>query len=222
MTIRHKVLAGSFVLLILCLLLPSWLPNAPGMAFLNANSLGLAVLFVAIFSGLIISGEPVLNFTKVMQNHVAWPTFFLCTSAILIGSVLTAENTGISACLNVVLTPLFSGMNTVTFVIVLMVLMMILTNLCNSLVIGMIMQPVILSFCTTNGVNAAPIVTLSIFFVLSCAMETPAASPFAAMLFGNKDWLDSKDVYKYCGLLILMELVLVLVVGIPLTNLFMG
>ena len=222
MTIRQKVLGISFVVYVLAMLLPSWLPNAPVLSFLGANSLGLAVLFVGILSGLMITGEPVMKLGAVLEKHVAWPSFFLCTAAILIGSVLTSENTGISAFLNVILTPIFSGMNTVTFIIVLMALMMVLTNLCNSLVIGMIMQPVILSFCTTNGVNAAPIVTLSIFFVLSCAMETPAASPFAAMLFGNKDWLDSKDIYKYCGLLILMELVLVLVVGIPLTNLFMG
>ena len=58
--------------------------------------------------------------------------------------------------------------------------------------------------------------------VLSCAMETPAASPFAAMLFGNKEWLEAKDIYKYCGMIILLEFALVLVIGIPMMNLFMG
>ena len=157
-----------------------------------------------------------------MKTNVAWSSFFLCTSAILIGSVLTAENTGISGFLNQLLVPMFSNMNSFTFIIFLMVVLCVLTNVCNSLVIGMILQPVILSYCTTTGINAAPIVSLSIFFVLSCAMETPAASPFAAMLFGNKEWLEAKDIYKYCGMIILLEFALVLIIGIPMMNIFMG
>lgn len=222
MTLRQKILSGTFCVYVLLMLLPSWVPQLPGMAFLSANSLGLALVFVAILSAIHVQGEPVLKFGRVMTTQIAWPSFFLIVAAILIGNVLTAENTGISAFLNVVLSPIFSGMSTVAFVIVMMILLMILTNLCNSLVVGMIMQPVILNFCMTNGINAAPIVTLSIFFVLSCAMVTPAASPFAAMMFGNKDWLDAKDIYKYGAAIVLLELVLILVIGIPLSNLFMG
>lgn len=222
MTVPQKVLAASFIVYVLCMLLPSWIPTFPGMAFLSANSLGLCLVFVAILSAVHIQGQPVMKFGKLMSTQIAWPSFFIIVAAILIGNVLTAESTGISAFLNVILSPIFSGMSTVVFVIVMMVLLMVLTNLCNSLVVGMIMQPVILNFCTTNGINAAPIVTLSIFFVLSCAMVTPAASPFAAMMFGNKDWLDAKDIYKYGAAIVLLELVLILVVGIPLTNLFMG
>ncbi|MDE6260606.1 MAG: citrate transporter [Oscillospiraceae bacterium] len=222
MNTLQKVLSIAFCVYVLAMLLPSWLPNAPGMAFLSANSLGLCLIFVAVLAAVHISGEPVIKIGKVITTQVSWPTYFLVTAAILIGSVLTSENTGISAFLNVILTPMFSGMNTVIFIIVLMILLMVLTNLCNSLVIGMILQPVILSFCTTNGVNAAPIVTLSIFLVLSCAIVTPAASPFAAMLFGNKERLDSKDIYKYGSILVLVELVGILVIGIPLTNIFMG
>ena len=222
LTVRQKVLAYSFVVLILCMLLPCWFPKAPVLSFLGANSMGLALVFVALLCALHIENKPVLDFLPVMEKQVAWPSYFIIVAAILISSVLTAESTGITAFLNHILSPIFSGMNTVTFTIVLMFLMMILTNLCNSFVIGVVLQPVILSFCMANGINAAPIVALSIFFVLSNAMVTPSASPFAALLFGNKDWLDAKDVYKYCGLLALLEFVLVLVIGIPLSNLFMG
>lgn len=222
LTLRQKVLAYSFAVLILCMLLPCWFPNAPVLSFLGDNSMGLALLFVALLCALRIGGKPVLDFLPVMEKQVAWSSYFIIVAAILISSVLTSENTGITAFLNHILSPIFSGMNTLTFTIVLMILMMVLTNLCNSFVIGVVLQPVMLSFCTANGINAAPIVSLSIFFVLSNAMVTPSASPFAAIMFGNKDWLDAKDIYKYCGLLALMELVLVLVIGIPMTNIFMG
>ena len=222
MTIHQKVLSITFVIYVLCMLLPSWIPTAPGMAVLKANSTGLAAIFVSLLSALQIKGKSVIDFQATMKNNVAWSTFFLCTSAILIGSVLTAENTGISGFLNQLLVPMFSNMNSFTFIIFLMVVLCVLTNVCNSLVIGMILKPVILTYSQATGVNAAPIVAMSIFFVLSCAMETPAASPFAAMLFGNKEWLKSTDIYKYCGILILFEFALVLVIGVPYANLLLG
>jgi sodium-dependent dicarboxylate transporter 2/3/5 len=80
------------------------------------------------------------------------------------------------------------------------------------------MQPVILTFCNAAGINPAPIISLMIFAVLSSACATPAASPFAAMLFGNKEYLSSGDVYKFSGLFVIIEVIFVLVVGIPFFN----
>lgn len=63
--------------------------------------------------------------------------------------------------------------------------------------------------------NPAPLVALLIIFVLSSAGITPAASPYAAMLHGNKEWLQSKDVYKYASIFVVLELVLICAIGIP-------
>ena len=120
--------------------------------------------------------------------------------------------------LNVILSPIFSGMSVTVFTIVLMLVTVLLTNISNSLVIGMILQPVILTYCATANVNPAPIITLTIFTVLLSAACTPAASPFAAMLFGNKEYLTSGDVYKYSLTFVLVEVVLILLVGIPFIN----
>ena len=108
-------------------------------------------------------------------------------------------------------------MSSVTFCLMLMVITVILTNLCNSLVIGMLLQPVIATFCLTSGMNPAPLVALLIIFVLSSAGITPAASPFAEMLHGNKDWLEPKYVYQYASIFVLIELVIICAVGIPVS-----
>ena len=83
----------------------------------------------------------------------------------------------------------------------------------------MILQPVVLTYCATAGVNPAPIITLLIFTVLLTAACTPAASPFAAMLFGNKEWLDSGSVYKYSLTIVAVEAILIIALGIPYINL---
>ena len=85
----------------------------------------------------------------------------------------------------------------------------------------MILQPVVLTYCANASVNPAPLITLLIFTVLSTAACTPAASPFAAMLFGNKKWLATGDVYKYSCTFVAAETIYMLTAGLALINLFM-
>lgn len=221
MDMSQKVCGVSLIIFIAIMLLPSIFPNAPVLSFLNNNSYALGIPLVIVLSLLKFDDSPVLNFSEVMGKEFAWPTYWLCTSAILLGSVLTNEATGITAFLNTVLSPLFTGMSVMTFSVILLVVTVVLTNICNSLVIGMILQPVVLTYCATASVNPAPMITLLIFTVLLSASVTPAASPFAAMLFGNKEYLTSGEVYKYSLTYVVVELLLIIVIGIPLVNLLL-
>ena len=217
----QKIYGVSLVVFIFCMLVPSLLPTVPVLSFLYQNSLLVPVALTVILCLLRGEDGPVLDMQSVMGKDFAWPTFWLCTAAIYLGGVLTNEATGITPFLNTVLSPIFTGMSGAVFTIVLLLVTVVLTNICNSLVIGMIMQPVVLTYCVSAGVNPAPIITLLIFTVLLSAACTPAASPFAAMLFGNKEYLTSGDVYKYATTFVLVELVIILVIGIPFINLLL-
>ena len=219
MSKAQKVYGIFLGIFIFCMLVPSLLPNAPILGFINQNSLAVPIVLVAILVLIQFEDGSVLRFSAVMGKDFAWPTYFLCTSAILIGGVVTNESTGVTAFLNTILSPIFSQMSGSMFAIVLLISVVVLTNVCNSLVIGMILQPVVLTYCATAGVNPAPLITLLIFTVLLTAACTPAASPLAAMLFGNKEYLTSSDVYKYTSVIVAVELVVILVLGIPLVNL---
>lgn len=219
MDVRQKMISAGFLVLILAMLLPSLLPFLPGMAFLSQNSIGFALLAVAVLAAIRIKGRSVLEVPQVMSTNFNWGAYFIIVAAILLGSVLTSDSTGVSAFLGVVLSPIFQGMSPVVFTILLMVFAVVLTNLCNSLVIGMILQPVIVTYCTQSGANPAPIVTLLIIFVLLSAAITPAASPFSAILHSNKDWVPTKYVYRYTIPFVVLELIIVLLIGVPLANL---
>lgn len=218
----QKIYGYALGVFIFMMLVPTLLPNVPVLSFLNKNSIVIALGFVAAMILLKDDeGKPVLNMGPTMGQDFAWPTFYLCTVAILIGSVLTNESTGITAFLNVVLGPVFNGMSTTVFTVALLLIAVVLTNICNSLVIGMILQPVVLTFCAGAGINPAPIISLLTFTVLLSAACTPAASPFAAMLFANKEWLNNSDVYKYATTMVVVELILILAVGLPLFNILL-
>lgn len=217
----QKTYGIFLVLFVFLMLVPSLLPNLPILSFFSANSLVIATILVMVLCLIKVEDGPVLKLNEVMGKDFAWPTFWLCTAAIYIGSVLTNETTGITPFLNTILSPIFSGMSGTIFTIVLLLVAIVLTNICNSLVIGMILQPVVLTYCVTAGVNPAPIITLLIFTVLLTAACTPAASPFAAMLFGNKEYLASSDVYKYATTFVLVEAAIILIIGIPFINLLL-
>lgn len=218
----QKIYGLTLCAFIFFMLVPTLLPSVPFFGFIKANSFAVAVAVVFVVVLLRDEeGAPVLRMGPTMGKHMAWPTYFLCVAAILLGSVLTNESTGITPFLNAILGPIFNGMSGTTFTVALLVICILLTNISNSLVIGMILQPVVLTFCAANGVNPAPIISLLTFTVLMTAACTPAASPFAAMLFGNKEWLTSGDVYKYATVMVLLEAVFVLVIGIPYINILM-
>lgn len=221
MNMSQKTYGYALILFIVMMLVPSLFPNFPVLSFLNTNSYVIGTVLVIVLSLLKFDDDPVLKFNEVMGKEFAWPTYWLCTSAILLGTVLTNESTGITTFLSTVLSPLFTGMSVTTFTIFILVITVLLTNICNSLVIGMILQPVALTYCASAAVNPAPIIALMIFTVLLSASVTPAASPFAAMLFGNKEYLSSGEVYKYSLTYVIVELLLIIVIGIPFINLIL-
>ena len=162
-----------------------------------------------------------MDIPKVISNNVSWGSYFIIVAAVLLGSVLTNPSTGVSAFLAYILSPIFQGMSPAVFIILILALGGVLTNICNSLVIGMILQPIIMTYCIQTGADARPIVTLMIQFVLLSAAVTPAASPFAAILHSNKEWVPTKYVYQYTIPFVILELIIVLVIGVPLANLLM-
>ena len=218
----QKIYGVALIAFICLMLFPSLLPNLPVLSFFNANSYVTCTVLVLILVALKDEeGKPILNFSAVMAKDFAWPTFWLCAVAILIGSVLTNESTGITVFLNTILAPVFNGMSGKVFAVVFLLLTILLTNICNSLVIGMIMQPVVLTYCASTGMNPAPYITLLIFTVLLTAACTPAGSPFAAMMFGN-DRIGSAEVYKRTLVWVAVETVLILVIGIPFATMLLG
>ena len=83
---------------------------------------------------------------------------------------------------------------------------------------GVLLMPVVQAFAVQNGSNSMAIATIMIF-ALHVAILTPAASPYAAVLFANKNWVDAKDVFRYGSIFFVCMAVFYLVAGIPILNL---
>ena len=221
MSMQQKLYSACFVLVILGLMLPSLFPSLPGLSTLKPAVYGIAMFMAAVMAAIRVKGEPLMDIPKILSTNVSWGSYFIIMAAVLLGSVLTNPATGVSAFLEYMLSPIFNGMSPTVFIILLLVMGGVLTNVCNSLVIGMILQPIIVTYCAQTGADPRPLVTLMIQFVLLSAAVTPAASPFAAILHSNKEWIPTKYVYQYTLPIVLIELVITLVIGLPLANILL-
>lgn len=220
MSLPQKIIAWSFVGLLLFMLVPSLFPNVPFMVFLDNNSTCAPMLLMAILCAVRVEGKPVVNFMDCAKNQFSWTTYFLSVTAIFFGTVLTNDSIGLTDCLDAVLTPVLSHVPSSVFMVLVVLLAALLTNVGNSIVMGLLLLPIVYTYSVNFNVDSMPIVILLTFVVNATAAMTPAASAFSAIMFGNSKWLNPKDIYKYGAVFVAVELIITLFVGIPLVNLF--
>ena len=220
MTRTQKIYFAVLWLYMLSLLIPNMLPAAwPIIALLNKiGVIGITLLYIVALCLIQDQGEPIFQFKRLAGKYLTWDIYFLCSSALVVSSALTAPQTGIKDFIVLMLDPLFGGRSVLTFSIILIIFSVLITNVAANAVMGIVLMPVVYIFATNLGANPAAlavIVTMS----LHVAMLTPAASPVAAILHGTTEWARAQDIYKYCGLVVCATILIYIVIGIPLANL---
>lgn len=217
MNLLQKLVLADFAFYAIWLLLPSFLPagNALGM-FLKNNHLSGSLVAVLLLTVVFIQGKRVCNI-QVTNSKFPWQVFFLIAVAMLLGGVMTGPGTNVSLYLEYSLRNLLNGLNPTMFTIAVAAIGIIFTNFCNSVVLGLMLTPVLLAVAAAFSINAAPMMSCFIYAVLIAAC-TPAASPFAATLFGLQDWITSKEAAVYATMASAVVFVVICVIGLPLAN----
>lgn len=186
-------------------------------AFLGRTSL-LAPLVALFIVGFIhLHGKPIADLSETAVAY-PWRIFLLIATAMLLGDAMTGKGTNVTIYMEYVLRGALEGFGYVPLCIAVVLLGITCTNFCNSVVLGLVLTPVLLAMCNAFGMNAGPLMACFIYAVLIAAC-TPAASPFAAMLFGNSRWLSPKEIVTYSVSASLLVACVVIVIGIPLAML---
>ena len=211
----------AFALFACWILLPGIIgkDNVVG-AFLAKNSL-LAPLVALFLVGFVhLHSKPIADISETATAY-PWRIFLLIAVAMLLGDAMTGKGTNVTIYMEYMLRNALSGFGYVPLCIAVILLGISCTNFCNSVVLGLVLTPVLLAMCNAFGMNAGPLMACFIYAVLIAAC-TPAASPFAAMLFGNSRWLSPKEIVTYSVSASLLIAGVVIVVGIPLAMLIFG
>lgn len=220
MTLQQKILFGCLFGYLILILLPSILPKTIGfVAVLNKiGPWGVVMAFIVGLCLFKVDNKPIIDFKEIIGRYVTWDVYFLVAMAMVVSGALTQKGTGIKELITQGLNPILGGQSPFVFALILLVFSMLITNVANNGVMGVILCPIIYTFAQQNGTNPIAITT-AVIFALHIAILTPAASPYAAILIGNKEWVDQKDVVKYGSVILITMLALFLLVGMPLANL---
>ena len=221
LTANQKILLAVFFFYAMWLLLPSLIgkENAVG-AFLTRNTMAGSAVAVLLICIIPVKGRPVADIC-VSNAVYPWRVFFLIAFAMLLGGAMTAKGTNVALWMECAMRSMLSGFSVSALTIAVILLGISLTNFCNSVVLGLVLTPVLLAVSHAFGFSAAPIMACFIFAVLIAAC-TPAASPFAALLFGNTKWVSKTDMIKHSVIASAVVAGVIIIVGMPLASLIFG
>lgn len=200
MTLRQKLVLILFVILMVFMLLPSFLPAESVLrTYLNMlSNTGKVLVLYAFMCVIRIDGKPLIDVGKALKNSVAWEMVIMVGFISQLATFISSDDCGIKSSLAEFISPLALGHGTLFFTIMVLFLCMFVTNFMNNGPIAIIMMSVAVSMADSIGANLMALCVGCILFS-QLAYATPIASPFSAMLFSNKDWIRPKDVYYYGG-----------------------
>ncbi|MFI3270612.1 MAG: citrate transporter [Pseudomonadota bacterium] len=223
MDLRQKILAAVLAGFFILVLLPTLIPNTIiGMGLLSKmGPLGVAIAFVAGLCLFKVDGKPLMNFKEAAGKHVVWDVYLLVAMAMAISKAMTAEGMGITPFMMQNLDPILGGHGPIMFMALLILISCSVTQFANNGVMGVLLMPIIGAFAESNGIFFEATAVLVIFST-HIALLTPASSPYAAILYGNAEWIDKRDVVKYAICIFTITTLTYVLIGIPVANMIYG
>lgn len=216
----QKQVLGLLGVMVLAMFLPGFLPECALKTFLSTlGNTGIVVCLLTLCAVLVNkNGRSFADIPELIKTGVPWPTMILLATAMTIASAIGGE-TGIRELFQQFLSPMLAGHGTALFFVLVIVLGVILTNIINNVVVGLILVPIICTFSVTLGFPPE-ILTVAICLLLNVTFLLPSGSPIAAFLHGNSEWVSSLEIQKYSILYIAIFLVWAILVCLTIGNLF--
>lgn len=217
-----KVMFGFIIVLVAAIGAMAVLPQEMALyVILNKLSiLGIVMILLGIMAMIKINGHNLYEFHNYTAG-IQWDCLFICAVVMPLSGMLTMEGTGINTFISTILGGSLGGLPPYLFVCAVLFLGMILTNLGNNVSICILLMPVIFSIGNTMGLDPRPIYMCMIFAV-HLAMLTPGACPYAALVWGNTEWISAKHIYKYVPVIMLVFYVMIITVGYTWAKLMFG
>lgn len=187
-----------FVCLFVLLMAPSFLPKGTVLYQVidKLNSVGICFLMIMIACFIRIDGKPFVTLPELASKNLRWEVIMMFGTALTLASVINSDASGIILWLKGYIGPLLGTMTPFSYVAVLMLFALVLTNLINNVVVSAILMPISWSLSLAMGVNPLAVAAIFTAFV-DYAFILPSSSPNGALLYANKEWINTKTVFKY-------------------------
>ncbi len=217
----QKYVLISFLILMIALLWPNIAPASWGVtAFLKGlTTNGILMAYIMIY--MFFNFKDGISFKTILSRDMAWPAIYLVAAAMTMASAFQSETTGIMAWIESVVTPMVAGQNIYVFVLIIMILSILMTNIANNMATLAIFTPLAYTIRMSTGANVSmEALMLCVLMTGAVGLVTPPASSISAYMYGEKEWLPGNCVFKY-GLLfcLVFNVIIVYVFGFGLGSL---
>ncbi len=218
MNMQQKIYIAAALSFLIFAIAPSILPAEWAIVqFINElNLVGFTLLAIVVLAIIKVDGKPVLDTARITKEYVLWDLYLLVVVAIFFSNCLMADETGIKPWLINMLTPIIGSHGQIFFILFLIIIGVLITNVANNAITGAILMQIVVAMAPSMGIdNPAPL-AMTITMAMFLAILTPAASPYAAVLHANKERISTGDIMKYGSVLIIVSMIVYVVVGLPL------
>ena len=217
MTGEQKFAGYLLIFFILILLIPGVLNGGAIDSFLSQFGITGAAI-ICIIAALIYQrtqSKEYYNWAAMVRDGVSWDLLVLMAITFPLGAAMESGDCGIVSTLVGYLMPLANTMNPLIFVILMVIIFTLVTQVAHNVVLLLALTPTLATICNSIGIE--PILFGLVFCTgLQLAVVTPAASAQSAMVFGNTEWVDSKFAIKIGILFVVMGLIIDLGMLLPL------
>ncbi len=219
---RSKWGLAFLVLLAVLMFVPSLLPkDLPFMVYITKlGMVGPFMVCMVLMALVHVDGKPLMSIETSIKE-TPWPMYLLLLSAIYLATIMATPEVGISATLVQLVGGALGGLPLFVVMALLLVLGILATNLINNLVCLNVFGPIGLGLVAAMGGSVGAMAALfSIGLYLGIIF--PSGSAIGAVAHGNTEWLESKQVYLYGTLDIVVITAVLVFIGIPLGTMLFG
>lgn len=167
-----------------------WLPKTiPGYAIINGIGQGFFFVIIALIMFFVhIDGQPLLNLDQAMGKAVNWGIVLAVCAFTALGMMVSNADLGVRDWLAGIMNALFGNMPFPLFVVVLVLLTLICTNVfsntATAVIIGTVVGPLLINY-GLGGVNVSCVIPGIVMSAL-CAFLTMAAGGSAPLFLGTE------------------------------------
>lgn len=195
---------------------PSMLPAKIAAVYSTWGTTLPLIIAMALLCIIHINGKPITTFREMTSTSTVTVLLFIGAVSVL-GSAISSPDTGISACLANILSPITSSIPIFAVIIIAFLGCIILTNLISNTVCMLLFFSLVVPIASAAGQNVSAIIIL--LCVLACfASLVPSAAITAPFYFGEQ-YITVKNSFKSNIMMIVIVWALISFVVFPLCNL---
>ncbi len=195
---------------------PSMLPAKIAAFYSTWGTTFPLIIAMALLCIIHINGKPITTFREMTSTSTVTVLLFIGAVSVL-GSAISSPDTGISACLANILSPITSSIPIFAVIIIAFLGCIILTNFISNTVCMLLFFSLVVPIASAAGQNVSAII-ISLCVLACFASLVPSAAITAPFYFGEQ-YITVKNSFKSNIMMIVIVWALISFVVFPLCNL---